>query len=95
MSKLATAQPLNTFLAQILCAVPIGSKLSVERLALAIRMPERTVRTAIRSLGYGGFLVNGVELCPGAWQITPLANLWSEMPVRRTRLGVPTNVAAS
>lgn len=94
MSKLATAQPLNTFPAQILCAVPIGSKLSVERLALATRMPERAVRAAIRS-GYGGFLVNGVELCPRAWQITPLTDLCSEMPAGRTRLGVPTNVAAS
>ena len=94
MSKLATAQPLNTFLAQILCAVTIGS-LFVERLALAIRMQERTIRTAIRSLGYGGFLVDGVELCPGAWQTTPLANLWSEIPACRARLGTPRSVAAS
>lgn len=95
MSKLATAQPLNTFLVQILCAVPIGSKLSVERLARAIRMSERTVRTAIRSLRYGRLLVNGVDLCAEAGQTTPLAGLCSEMPARRTKRGVPTNVAAS
>ena len=95
MSKFSTAQPLNTSLAQILRAAPIGSKLSVERLVLSIRMPERTVRTAIRSFGYGRFLVIGIELCRGTWQTTLLANLSSEMTTCRARLGIPTNVAAS